>query len=156
VAWLPAFIVMLRTTVMLPGPRPAFVTINLPSGGTVEASPAEARRLEFLQRVAEAGGGAPVLMLGNASGCHLAYRVPHATRHTWFFAPEIIRPYDEPDLIASFDRTPAVISCDERTFDAGPPALLLPPAVARTLASRLEPWMNDAGCRVYRIRRSIG
>ena len=51
--------------------------------------------------------------LGGASGWHYAYTVPHATRHTWFFASNVIRPYEEAAFIEALNRTVALIDCDD-------------------------------------------
>jgi hypothetical protein len=158
--WAPGFAVMIRASVM-PAAALPLVGVNLPTGGTIYTSAPLAERIRFLERFTTTDApGAPVLFVqrgfGGGSGWHYAYSVPHATRHTWFFASNVVRPYEEPAFIDALNRTVALIDCDES--EGGEPhadgALDLPfvPAVAQAVRSRLTPWKSEAGCRVYHIR----
>jgi hypothetical protein len=132
----------------------------LPTGGAIHTSAPMPARIRFLDRFAAEVHGAPVLFVpgpyASASGWYYAYHVAHATRHTWFFAPNLIRPYEEDAFIEALSRTVAFIECDDdqghgllgdRGLD-----LVFPPAVSRVILSRLEPWKSEAGCRIHHLR----
>ena len=159
--WFPGFAVMVRSSVMPAAAASLLVSVNLPTGGTLYTSAPMAERIRFLERfTAQDAQGAPVLFvqrgLGGGSGWHYAYNVPHATRHTWFFASNLIRPYEEAAFVDALNRTVALIDCDQGDADEpqpdGTPDLPFPPAVAQVVRSRLTPWKREAGCRVYRLR----
>jgi hypothetical protein len=159
--WAPGFALMIRASVVPAAAASLLVTVNLPTGGTIRTSAPLAERLRFLERfTTQDARGAPVLFvqrgLGGASGWHYAYTVPHATRHTWFFASNVIRPYEEAAFIEALSRTVALIECDESDggdqHPGGALDLPFPPAVAQAVRSRLTPWKSEAGCRVYHLR----
>jgi hypothetical protein len=159
--WAPGLVVMIRASVVPAAAASLLVGVNLPTGGTIYTSAPLAERIRFLERfTSQDVRGAPVLFvqrgLGGGSGWHYAYTVPHATRHTWFFASNVIRPYEEAAFIAALSRTVALIECDE-TDGGDLPAdgaldLPFPPAVAQAVRGTLTPWKSEAGCRVYHIR----
>ena len=126
----------------------------LPSGGDVTVSPEMGARLAFLRRFVETVPGEPVLYGPCGSGWHYAYRVPHVTRHTWFY-PGAIRPYEQQEFVRSLDRTAAVVTCDDPGSQPTPLSTALPldEEIHGAVYDRLEPWMAEAGCRVYRVRR---
>jgi hypothetical protein len=159
--WAPGFAVMIRASVMPAAAASLLVSVNLPTGGTIHTSAPAAERIRFLERfTTQDAQGAPVLFvqgnLGGGSGWHYAFNVPHATRHTWFFASNLIRPYEEATFIEALNRTVALIYCDESEGDDhhsdGTLDLPFPPAVAKAVRSRLTPWKSEAGCRVYHVR----
>jgi hypothetical protein len=163
--WTPGIAVFLKA-VLVPVAIAPFVALGLPSGGIIYAEPGMASRIQYLQEfVATEGRGVSVLFTNCASGWFYAYGVPHETRHTWVWAPELIRPYEEHRLIASLDRTGALIDCDavgsghrssgdrssgDRSFsDAA--IRLYPAAVANAIRGRITPWSSAHGCRVYHV-----
>ena len=93
--WAPGFALMMRACVMPAAAASLLATVNLPTGGTIHTSAALAERILIFERFTfrRTPQGAPVLFvqrgLGGASGWHYAYTVPHATRHTWFFASNV-------------------------------------------------------------------
>ncbi len=116
--WAPGFAVMVKASVIPAAAASLLVSVNLPTGGTIYTSAPLAARIRFLEQfTAQETKGAPVLFvqrgLGGGSGWHYAYTVPHATRHTWFFALNPIRPYEEAAFIDALNRTVALIDCDE-------------------------------------------
>src|SRR5436190_874535 len=80
---------------------------------------------------------ASVLYLYCVSGLYFAYGVSHATRHTWFAGFDVIRPYEQDAFLQAFDRTAALIDCDQNQQSPGPssalPVLPFPPAVAAAM-----------------------
>jgi hypothetical protein len=158
--WFPGFATMLRAILAPAVAVSPLVTVRLPSGGAIHTSAPMPERIRFLDRFAAEVPGAPVLFVpgryGSASGWYYAYHVAHATRHTWFFAPNLIRPYEEAAFIEALSRTVAFIECDDdqgngvlagRGLD-----LVFPPAVSRVILSRMEPWKSEAGCRIHHLR----
>ena len=154
-AWAPGLFVVFRSA-FVTAPAPSMVSVHLPSGGTIVTSASVAARVAFLERFAATeSGGKPILYVPCGSGWHYAYAVPAPTRNTFFFAPEVIRPYERDEFLRSLDWTAALITCDEPS--SSPPPLdsipWLDASIADAVYSRLEPWKTEAGCRVFRIRR---
>jgi hypothetical protein len=158
--WFPGFATMVRAILVPAVATLPVVSVSLPTGGAIRTSAPMADRIRFLERfVAEEVHGAPVLFVparfAGGSGWYYAYHVAHATRHTWFFATNVIRPYEEAAFIEALSRTVAFIDCDD---DEGkgllPDALdlVFPPAVSRAVLSKREPWKSESGCRVYHLR----
>src|SRR5262249_29875518 len=80
VLWAPPFVSLLRGS-LSPAAAPGLVSVGLPAGGTIAATPPLAARLEFLQRfVGSEAANAAVIYLDSGAGWYNAYRVPHATR----------------------------------------------------------------------------
>ena len=153
VLWAPAFFTLLRSSLSI-GMAPALVSIVLPAGGTIAATPPLAARLQFLQRfIASDAHGAAVIYLDSGAGWYSTYRVPHATRHTWFAGFDVIRPYEARSFSDSLDRTAALIECekDDRPLTDAGPRLPFPPEINDALRPRLQLWTEGAGCRIYRI-----
>jgi hypothetical protein len=153
-AWAPGLLVVLRSA-FLTVPPASMVTVQLPSGGTIVTTPSVAARVAFLERfVSSNSGGKPILYVPCGSGWHYAYAVPIATRNTFFFAPEVIRPYERQEFLRSLDLTSALVTCDEPSNSARrlDTVFRLDPSLADAVYSRLEPWTDEAGCRVFRIR----
>jgi hypothetical protein len=155
-AWTPGLLVVLRSAFVTISP-PSVVTVHLPSGGSIVTTASMATRIAFLERFTTSeSGGRPILYVPCGSGWHYAYAVPAATRNTFFFAPEVIRPYERQEFLRSLDRTAALITCDQPS--SSPPLdtiFRLDPSIADAIYSRLEPWTTEAGCRVFRIRRLV-
>ena len=152
--WAPGFLTVLRSSLW--ATAPSLVTVMLPAGGAIVATPSLDARLQFLQRfVTSEAAGSAVIFLDSGAGWYNAYRIPHATRHTWFAGFDAIRPYEEDDFVQALDRTAALIECekDDRPLASSEPRLSFPPAVNDALRPRLRPWTAGAGCRVYRITR---
>lgn len=152
--WAPGVAVFLKS-VLMPAAAGPLMAVVLPAGGTLHLSPDIVERVEFLRRfINTETPGVPVLFVGSRSGSGWvhAYRVPHATRHTWIWAPEILRPYEEETFIRALDLTAALIECDGNGLGESPP-LPFPPAVAAAIRSRLRPWTQGAGCRTYHLQR---
>lgn len=92
-----------------------------------------------------AADGAGLLFLPLGAGMHHFYRIPSHVRQTWLL-PRFIRPYDEAGLLASLDRTRAVVILtpaetervgkDPCTWAA--PASPFPRALCPALGRRLE------------------
>jgi hypothetical protein len=155
-AWAPGLFVVLRSA-FVTSPPPSLVTVHLPSGGSIVTTASMATRIAFLERfTASESGGKPMLYVPCGSGWHYAYTVPAATRNTFFFAPEVIRPYERQEFLRSLDQTAGLITCDEPSRSPRPVDTIfrLDPSIADALYSRLEPWTTEAGCRVFRIRVS--
>ena len=111
-AWAPGLLIVLRSACLTLPPK-AMVHVSLPAGGNIMVDPLMATRISFLRRLAsEEAGGAPGPYAPMGSGWHFAYRVPSTTRHTWFFAPQVVRPYEQDDFLRSLDRTSALVTCD--------------------------------------------
>jgi hypothetical protein len=156
ILWAPAFFTLLRGSLST-GTAPALVSVALPAGGTIVATPPLAARLQFLQGfIASETRDAPVIYLDSGAGWYCAYRVPRATRHAWFAGFDVIRPYEEQSFSDAIDRTAAVIECekDDRPMTAAGPRLPFPSAVDDALRPRLELWTEGSGCRIYRIARA--
>jgi hypothetical protein len=150
-AWAPGVLMVIHTAVLTPVPA-SMQSVPLPTGGQVVVSQAIADRLRFLQRVESAVDGAPVLYAPIGSGWHYAYGVPRASRHTFFFAPDVIRPYERDEFVRSFDHTAAVITCGESTLPtASESNVLLDAALGSRVFGRLQLWETGARCNVYRI-----
>jgi hypothetical protein len=158
-AWLPGFATMVRSILAPTVALSPLMSVSLPTGGAIYASAPMAERIRFLERfVAEDVHGAPVLFVSSvepASGWYYAYHVAHATRHTWFFAPHLIRPYEEDAFIEALSRTVAFIECDDDLgsglLQGGSLDQVFPPAVSRAILGRLEPWKSESGCRIYHL-----
>ena len=158
VLWAPAFFTVLRSSLSV-GTAPVLMSIALPAGGTIAATPPLAARLQFLQRfIASDVQGGAVIYLDSGAGWYSAYRVPHATRHTWFAGFDVIRPYEARSFSDSLDRTAALIECekDDRPLTTAGPRLPFPPEVNDALRPRLQLWTEGAGCRIYRIAGAVG
>jgi hypothetical protein len=158
VLWAPAFVTLLRSSLSA-GAAPALVSVALPAGGTIVATPPLAARLEFLQRfVASEAANAAVIYLDSGAGWYNAYRVPHATRHVWFAGFDAVRPYEEGGFVDALDRTAAVIECekDDRPVNGSEPRLPFSPAINGALRPRLHLWTAGAGCRIYRLAPVAG
>ena len=156
VLWAPAFFTLLRSSLLM-GTAPALVSIALPAGGTIAATPPLAARLQFLQRFVESDAqGAAVIYLDSGAGWYSTYRVRRATRHAWFAGFDVIRPYEERSFFDSLNRTAAVIECekDDRPLTPAGPRLPFPAEVNGALRPRLQLWTEGAGCRIYRIARA--
>jgi hypothetical protein len=154
--WAPGLATVLRSALWSAAIVPPLVTVNLPSGGTIVATPQIARRLQFLERlITSEVRGAPVLYLNSGSGWYFAYGVAHATRHTWLAGFDVIRPYEQEAFLHAFDRTAALVDCNQNQqspeSSSALPILPFPPAIADAMRPRLEPWLSEAGCRVYRV-----
>lgn len=138
-AWMPGLLIVLRAslwTAMAPGTE----VVHLPSGGNAFVSPAISDRLRFLDEVRASTGGGPIVYAGVGSGWQYAYRVPVVTRHTFFFAPQAIRPYERQAFVDSFDRVAAIVDCGDG-------------ANARFIFDVVRTWKKmpgRAGCDVYR------
>ena len=157
VLWAPGTATMFRHALLSAAIAPPMVTVSLPSGGTIAASPPLAKRVEFLQKfISTETAGAPVMYLAGAGGWYGAYKIPHATRHVWFEGFDVIRPYEEQAFLESLNRTAALIACDriDKPWPSadGLPVLPFPPPIADAIRQRLVFWTSEAGCRVYRIR----
>jgi hypothetical protein len=159
--WAPGFAVMIRASLIPAAAASLLVSVNLPTGGTIHTSAPMAERIRFLERfLTQDAQGAAVLFVqggfGGGSGWHYAFRVPQATRHTSFFASNLVRPYEEAAFIEALNRTVALIHCDESDVGEqhadGRIDLPFPPAVAQAVRSRLTPWKSEAGCRIYHLR----
>jgi hypothetical protein len=153
--WAPGVLLVIRS-MCVTAPPPAMEEVRLPTGGTILVEPAMKARLSFLSRllISEADRGA-VLYTPVGSGWHFAYDVPLVTRHSWFFAHDVIRPYDRETLVRSFDRTGTVVACGTPGVAEAPLSSVfpLPPEVAAEVYPRLDLWRREAGCRLYRVRR---
>jgi hypothetical protein len=151
-AWAPCVWLVVHTAFMTHAPA-SMEAVRLPTGGRVVVSAAIGERLSFLARIHAAMSGAPILYAPVGSGWHYAYGVPAATRHTFFFAPDVIRPYERDAFAHSIDRVGAVITCG----DAARPASLegqlpLDEALRPLVFGRLQLWQRGAGCIAYRVR----
>jgi hypothetical protein len=150
-AWAPCVWLVLHTAVLTHAPA-SMETVRLPTGGRVVVSAAIAERLSFLARIHAATGGAPILYAPVGSGWHYAYGVPAASRHTFFFAPDVIRPYERDAFVRSIDRLGALVTCDDVTGPASLDGQLLLDETMRTLVfGRLQLWQRGAGCIAYRV-----
>jgi hypothetical protein len=157
VLWAPGAVAMFRYALLSAAMAPATVTVSLPSGGTIAATPALADRIAFLKRFTSTEtAGAPVMYLAGGGGWYGAYKIPHATRHVWFEGFDVIRPYEEQAFLEALNRTAALIVCDrnDQTWPSagGLPVLPFPPSIADAIRQRLVFWTSGAGCRVYHIR----
>jgi len=153
-AWAPGVLIVLRSAFV--APTKPVVHVSLPTGGEIVVDSAVAARITFLERLAsdEAEHGA-VLYVPLGSGWQFAYGQKSATRHTWFFAPEVVRPYEQDEFLQSLDRTRVVVTCDVPNAPARPlhTTFPLPAGIAARAYNRLELHQVEAGCRVYRVRR---
>jgi hypothetical protein len=151
-AWAPGIWLVLHAALLTHAPA-SMEAVRLPTGGRVVVSAAIAERLSFLARIHAATGGAPILYAPVGSGWHYAYGVPAATRHTFFFAADVIRPYERDAFVRSIDRLGAVITCGDA---AGPASLEgqlpLDETVRPLVFGRLQLWQRGAGCLAYRVR----
>jgi len=151
-AWAPCVWLVLHTALLTHTPA-SMETVRLPTGGRVVVSAAIAERLSFLARIHAATGGAPILYAPVGSGWHYAYGVPSASRHTFFFAPDVIRPYERDAFVRSIDRLGALVTCDDVTGPASLGGQLLLDETVRPLVfGRLQLWQRGAGCIAYRVR----
>jgi hypothetical protein len=155
--WAPGLLTMLRSALLASTIVPATVALTLPSGGTLHAAPALADRVAFLERFASNDArGLPIVYLAGASGWYAAYRISHATRHTWWEGFDAPRPYEQQAFLDSLSHTAALIVCDRDgqawPSESGLPALPFSPKLADAIRPRLVFWMNQAGCHVYHIR----
>ena len=153
----PGAVTMFRHTLLAAAIAPPMVTVSLPSGGTIAATPALAERIAFLKAFTSTEtAGAPVMYLAGGGGWYAAFKVPHATRHVWFEGFDVIRPYEEQAFLEALDRTAALIVCDRNDQPwpsaGGLPVLPFPPSIADAIRQRLVLWTSGAGCRVYHIR----
>jgi hypothetical protein len=151
-AWAPGVWLVLHTALLTQVPA-SMETVRLPTGGRVVVSAAIAQRLSFLARIHAATGDAPILYAPVGSGWHYAYGVPAASRHTFFFAPDVIRPYERDAFVRSIDRLGAIVTCGD---EPGPASLdnqlRLDPTIQTLVFGRLQVWQSDAGCIAYRVR----
>jgi len=151
-AWAPCIWLVLHTALLTHTPA-SMETVRLPTGGRVVVSAAIGERLSFLARIHAATGGAPILYAPVGSGWHYAYGVPSASRHTFFFAPDVIRPYERDAFVRSIDRLGALVTCDDVTGPASLGGQLLLDETVRPLVfGRLQLWQRGAGCIAYRVR----
>jgi hypothetical protein len=154
-AWAPGLLMVLRSACLTLPPK-AMVHVSLPTGGSIMVDPLMATRIAFLRKLAsEEADGAAVLYVPIGSGWQFAFRVPSTTRHTWFFAPQVVRPFEEDDFLRSLDQARALVTCDVPGTPEKPLPVFfpLPPEIAAEAYRHVEPWMVGAGCRVFRIRR---
>ena len=152
-AWAPGILIVLRSA-WLTLPPASMVHLALPTGGTLLVDAAMERRLSFLRRLtSEEPAGKDVLYVPMGSGWHFAYGIAPKTRHTWFFASDVVRPYDQGAFLRSLDETRALVTCNVPGASELPLSgmLPLPVDIAREVYSRLELTMTDAGCHVYRV-----
>jgi hypothetical protein len=155
--WAPGTVTMFRHALIAAATVPPMVTVSLPSGGTIAATPRLADRIAFLKQFTSTEtAGAPVMYLAGGGGWYGAFKIPHATRHVWFEGFDVIRPYEEQAFLEALNRTAALIACD-REAQAWPeadglPVLPFPPSIAGAIRQRLVFWTSGAGCRVYHIR----
>jgi hypothetical protein len=157
VLWAPGAVTMFRHALLAAAITPPMVTVSLPSGGTIAATPALAERIAFLKAFTSTEtAGAPVMYLAGGGGWYAAFKIPHATRHVWFEGFDVIRPYEEQAFLEALDRTAALIVCDRNDQPwpsaGGLPVLPFPPSIADAIRQRLVFWTSGAGCRVYHIR----
>jgi hypothetical protein len=151
--WSPGVALVLRSAFFMD--MAARKPIGLPSGGNLVVSETMNQRLAFLQRfTSEATRSQAVLYIPQASGWYFAYNVPHASRYSWFYA-EAVRPRDYDSFLESLDRTAALITCREPGEPERPVSSIfeLAEPLEKAIGDRLEPWLNEAGCRVYRIKK---
>jgi hypothetical protein len=150
-AWAPGVWLVLHTALLTHVPA-SMETVRLPTGGRVVVSAAIVERLSFLARIRAATGDAPILYAPVGSGWHYAYSVPAASRHTFFFAPDVIRPYERDAFVRSIDRLGAIVTCGD---GPGPASLdnqlRLDPTMQRLVFGRLQRWRRDAECIAYRV-----
>jgi hypothetical protein len=140
--------------------RSAFLTaastsvehVQLPSGGSIVVDSVIKARLTLLSGLAAEG---TVLYAPVGSGWHFAYRAPITTRHSWFFAPDVIRAYDRAEFVRSLDEISSVVTCAPQGSLTVPLSSVfpLPREISAEVYSRLELRKTEAGCRVYRVRR---
>ncbi|HZT78157.1 MAG TPA: hypothetical protein VFA27_15995 [Vicinamibacterales bacterium] len=150
--WIPGVFVVARACYVA-SPASDVRLINTPSGGTVALTTDMAERVAFLQRVAQspyAAGRPAILYAGIGSGWHFAYGVPLASRHSFFFAPDVIRPYERSQFADSWERVGAIIQCAD-------PPLPAPTRIDFAIDGRLLDALNERfalstrsnGCSVF-------
>ncbi len=154
VAALTAFapgILLVARAVFVSASAPMIVTVQLPQGGAVSVNRAMADRLSALEPLAAGAHGAPFLVGPVASGWHYEFGVPTASRHSFFFAPELVRPYERQRFVDSLDRVAAVIACDGPA--TGLEAFHLSTDLQDEVAARFDYRETAGDCTVYRPRR---
>jgi hypothetical protein len=148
--WAPGVLLVFRAA-FLTTPSTSLEVIALPTGGSIVVDSKIKARLTLLSNLAAEGA---VLYVPLGSGWHFAYQMPLATKYSWFFAPNVIRPYDRSDFIRSLDGIRAIVACDPHGSQSGALSSIfpLPREISAQIYSRLELRKTEAGCRVYRVR----
>jgi hypothetical protein len=155
--WAPGVLLVFRS-MCLTTPPSAMEQVQLPTGGTILVEPMVKARLSFLSRlVLSEADRRTVLYTPVGSGWDFAYKVPTATRHSWFFAPDVIRPYDRESFLRSLDTTGVVVTCGIPGAAEAPLSSVfpLPPDMGPEVYARMDLWRTEAGCRLYRVRPSL-
>jgi hypothetical protein len=150
--WAPGILLVLRSA-FLTAPSTSMELVHLPTGGSIVVDSMIKERLSLLAGLAAEG---PVLYAPVGSGWHFAYRAPIATRHSWFFAPDVIRAYDRAEFVRSLNQIHAVVTCAPGGSLSVPLSSVfpLPREISAEVYSRLELRKTEAGCRVYRVRHA--
>jgi hypothetical protein len=127
--------------------------VPLPTGGSVTVTTRMADRIAALARfVASDTRGQPVLVSGTGSGWHFAYGVPSATRDTFFYGPNVIRPYERATFINSLSKNIAVVTCgDSREWSSAVSDFLFDPELSAIVTADIEPWQSAGDCRIFRV-----
>lgn len=122
--WVPGALLVIRSA-FLTTPWKLVEPLQFPSGGSIVVDAGIKAKLTLLSGMA-AGGTALYAPVG--SGWHFAYGAPIMSRHSWFFAPDAIRPYDQTEFVASLDGISAVVTCAMAVVICGRRTEVLRPA----------------------------
>src|SRR5262249_11639048 len=146
--------------------RPAdrdVVVVDTPNGERLYLEPDTATQVNAVIRELEKPGSErrpEVMFFPLGAGFHHFYAIPGTPRTVWFL-PGFVRPYDEANLLATLDRTRAVVlliptehtepvSLDPSCWIQG----LLSPAAQERFAARLEPARQvGPKCWVFQPRK---
>jgi hypothetical protein len=144
--WLPAAVPLMTPWIHRAiGDTPPRIWKSLPNGQKIIVEPGEVARVEFLAGVAGLAHGRPVLFMPNGSGWHAVYDVPHATRHTSFYSPYVVRPYERTGFVAAAQRAAAIVHCPDSPGQPVP----LDDDLKRQILRSFHLWETRAGCAVY-------
>lgn len=170
VLWIPCALVNLKAVRAQDSDRTKVATI-LPNSEVLWLDLSARTRLERLEgelrllgASTDGGGTYHTLLLPIPPGIYHYLGLARATRHAWFI-PAVIRSYDEDPLVASLNRTAAIVLFFERE-QASPPAAQphswdwfpfgcspLPERFSAALASRLgAPVKIDARCFLFPVK----
>jgi hypothetical protein len=122
---------------------PDIVRVDTPRGFALYLSPAAARRVVDLAPYARGG---PVLFVPNGAGWLYAYGAPHVSRHTWFYSPAAVRPFEESIFEAEAARARTLVRCPVPAATAPWP---FPPSVVTFLEERFRPAATAADCAIW-------
>ena len=146
VAWLPACAPFASAWIQAARGRADAASVAvLPTGHRVVVLAGDDAKLRALARFADATRNGPVLFLPQGSGWHAEFGVPAATRHTWFYSPNVIRPYERDTFIAQARVAAGIVYCPSTAAE--------PPPLPADVEAALMPFFTlakaEAGCRLY-------